>query len=135
MPVTASSVARRVVWIGQRALDCVRHAKPELVWPVRVAAGAFGEALPRRDLWLSPDHAVFVEDVLIPVRYLVNGATVRQERVERVHYFHIELESHDILLAEGLTAESYLDTGNRGAFSNGGVADRPGAVVGSASRN
>jgi hypothetical protein len=87
---------------------------------VRVAAGAFGGGLPRRDLMLSPDHAVFAGGVLIPVRYLVNGATIEQVSAEDVTYFHIELPHHAVLFAEGLPAESYLDTGNRAAFANGG---------------
>ena len=64
---------------------------------------------------------MFVDGVLIPVRYLINGATVVQEDAGRVQYFHVELATHDILLGEGLAAESYLDTGNRGAFENGGA--------------
>jgi hypothetical protein len=88
---------------------------------VRVRAGAFGEGAPRRDLLLSPDHAVFCDSVLIPIKYLANGATVMQERVASAHYFHVELESHDVILAEGLSVESYLDTGNRRAFANGGT--------------
>jgi hypothetical protein len=79
------------------------------VWPVRVAAGAFGPARPTRDLYLSPDHAVFVEDVLIPIRCLVNGDTVVQCPVDEITYYHVELACHDIVLAEGLTVESYLD--------------------------
>jgi hypothetical protein len=86
-----------------------------------VAAHAFGLDRPRRALRLSPDHAVFVEGVLIPVRYLLNGATLRQEPVARVTYWHVELARHGVLLADGLPAESYLDTGNRAAFANGGT--------------
>ncbi len=119
---TASGALRPVVWVGHRRVDCTRHARPEKVWPVRVLAGAFGRGRPRRDLWLSPDHAVFVGGVLIPVQYLVNGVTILRERVERIGYFHLELARHDILLAEGLPAESYLDTGARAAFANGGAA-------------
>jgi hypothetical protein len=52
----------------------------------------------------------------------MNGATIRQEAAAAVVYYHIELDSHDIVLAEGLPAESYLDTGNRSAFANGGDA-------------
>jgi hypothetical protein len=74
-----------------------------------------------RDLRLSPDHAVFVDGVLIPIRHLVNGTTIRPEAVDAVTYWHVELERHDILLAEGLPCESYLDTGNRAAFANGGA--------------
>jgi autotransporter passenger strand-loop-strand repeat protein len=109
-----------VRWLGYRSIDCRRHPKPHDVWPVHIAPGAFGADQPRRDLWLSPDHAVFVDGVLIPVRYLLNDATIRQEAADEVTYWHVELPLHDVLFAEGLPAESYLDTGNRGAFANGG---------------
>ena len=117
--VTASGKLKKVRWIGLRHIDCLRHAKPRDVWPVRVLAGAFGGGLPKRELWLSPDHAVFVGGVLIPVRYLINGRTIVQKRVAEVTYYHVELATHDVILAEGLPCESYLDTGNRSDFENG----------------
>jgi hypothetical protein len=111
-----------VKWIGHRRIDCRRHPNPSQVCPVRVASGAFGPGQPCRDLFLSPDHAVAVDGVLIPVRLLVNGASIRREIGTRhVHYFHIELDRHDLLLADGLAAESYLDTGNRDLFENADV--------------
>jgi hypothetical protein len=58
--------------------------------------------------------------VLIPIRSLVNGDSIRQEHVASVTYFHVEVPTHDVLFAEGLPAESFLDTGYRGAFANGG---------------
>ena len=67
-----------IVWLGQRTVRCGRHPKPETVWPVRVRAGAFGENVPSRDLYLSPDHAVFVNDVLVPVKLLINGTSIAQ---------------------------------------------------------
>ncbi len=113
-----------VRWIGHRRVDCRRYPRPHDVWPVRVRAGAFADDRPARDLVLSPDHAVLIDGVLIPIRYLVNGATIVQERVAEVTYWHVELPRHDILLAEGLACESYLDTGNRDAFDNGGTLIR-----------
>jgi hypothetical protein len=125
--LTASGNARPVRWIGHRRVDCARHPKPSLVWPVRIAAGAFGSGVPVRDLCLSPDHGVLIENVLIPIKYLANGISIVQEQRETVEYFHIELDDHDIIRAEGLPAESFLDTGQRSAFSHGGgaVALRP----------
>jgi hypothetical protein len=131
VPVEALSAGDRVLtllanrlvpvrWIGHRHVDCRRHPRPQDVWPVRVRAHAFGRGLPHRSLLLSPDHAVYVNDVLIPIRYLVNGATIVQLPADAVTWFHVELDHHDVLLAEGLPAESYLDTGNRAAFANGG---------------
>jgi hypothetical protein len=118
--LTASGQSRPIRWIGTRGLDCTSHPKPDFVWPVRIQSGAFAEDLPVRDLWVSPFHAILVEGVLIQVEKLVNGATIVQVPRERVEYWHVELDSHDILLAEGLPAESYLDVGNRTAFVNGG---------------
>ena len=117
----AAGRTREIVWIGHRALDCTRHPRPHDVMPVHILPGAFGRGLPRSELRLSPDHAVLVDGVLIPVRYLVNGTTISQVAVSEVCYWHVELDMHDILLAEGLPCESYLDTGNRGAFANGGA--------------
>jgi autotransporter passenger strand-loop-strand repeat protein len=112
---------RPIKWLGHRDVNGRHHLRPGDIMPVRVRADAFGDGAPRRDLLLSPDHAVFVGGVLIPIRYLVNGATVVQEEIEHISYWHVELNQHDVLLAEGLPCESYLDTGNRGAFINGGA--------------
>ncbi len=120
--VTADGAREPIVWIGQREVDCKRHPRSETVWPVRVSAGAFGKNVPVRDLYLSPDHAVFVNDVLVPVRLLIDGGGIAQVKRDRVRYFHVELARHAVILAEGLTVESYLDTGDRSSFSNrGGV--------------
>ncbi len=119
VPVVVGGGVSRVVWIGHRRVECGRHPAPRKVWPVRVRADAFGPGLPARDLYLSPDHALYVEEVLIPVRYLMDGAAIAQVPVERVTYDHIELERHDVVLAEGLAAESFLDTGGKRMFDNG----------------
>jgi hypothetical protein len=120
--LTASGATRPVIWIGQKTVRPARHPRPHEVNPVRIRKGAFAEGLPARDLVVSPGHAVFVEGVLIPAGSLVNGATIIQETVDSVRYFHVELDAHDVVLADGLPCESYLDDGNRAAFANGGQA-------------
>lgn len=99
----------------------VRHPNPAMVWPVRACAGALGEGIPARDLLLSPEHAVFLDNVLVPVGLLVNGRTVVQEPCAAITYFHIELPQHDLVVAEGAACESYLDTLNRADFENAGT--------------
>ena len=110
-----------VQWIGRRHIDCRRHPNPERIWPVRVSAGAFGNA-PCRDLWLSPDHAVSMCNVLIPIRLLINDSTIRQIPVDEVTYHHLELPEHDLVLSEGLLTESYLDSDGHSNFNRG---DKP----------
>jgi hypothetical protein len=125
MVLTESGVARPVIWLGHRRVECARHPRPRDVWPARVRAHAFAPGRPARDLLLSPDHAVKFGGALIPIRYLVNGATIAQLPVPTVTYWHVELPTHDILLAENLPAESFLDTGNRAAFAGGLTALHP----------
>ena len=124
MALTTSGTYSRVRWIGHRTVDCERHPKPRDVMPVRIAAHAFAANAPARDLVLSPGHAVCVDvggEVLIPAGALVNDTSVVRLDVETVTYWHVELEAHDVLLAENLPCESYLDMGNRGFFVISGV--------------
>jgi hypothetical protein len=59
-----------------------------------------------------------LDGALVPARYLVNGATILPDAdATTVLYLHVELDRHDVLLAEGLPVESYLDTGNRDSFA------------------
>ncbi len=116
---TAGGALRPVRWIGHRSIDLTRHPDPRRAQPIRIRADAFADGIPARDLLLSPDHAVFDRGRLIPIRLLVNGATItRETRRRKITYYHVELDSHDLLLAEGLPAESYLDCNNRGIFQN-----------------
>ncbi len=114
---------RPIIWIGRREVHCAGHPQPRKVWPVRVAAGAFGPGRPGKDLFLSPDHAVYVNGVLIPIRHLINASTIAQVPMDRVSYYHLELPQHDVLLAEGLPAESFLDIRDGSNY-----ASRPGPV-------
>ena len=122
LAATDAGETAEIVWIGHRTIDCRRHPDPGAICPVRIRAGAFGAGLPVRDLRLSPDHAIFLHGVLIPIRCLINGTSIRQEAVETVTYYHVELPMHDAILAEDLPVESYLDAGDRSNFANGGGA-------------
>lgn len=127
--VTASGQVRPIKWIGHRVLTGLADTDKAEYWPIRIHAGAFGPARPDRDLYLSPGHALCVDmmgEVFIPAGCLVNGGTIAPEPVENVTYWHVELDEHDVLLANNLQSESYLDTGNRDWFSHeatGPIAD------------
>jgi hypothetical protein len=111
-----------VKWLGHRRIDLRSHPQPETVQPVRIIRGAIADNVPHRDLVVSPDHAIFIDGKLICARQLINGTTIRQEtNWAAVDYYHVQLDEHAILLAEGLPAESYLETGNAGFFGNSGV--------------
>lgn len=108
-------------WIGRLRVNLAHHPRPEAVAPIRFIRDCVAPGVPARDLLLSPEHGVFLDGRLIAARSLVNGMTVVREAGPRaIEYFHIETEPHAVVLAEGLPAETYLDTGNRAVFENSG---------------
>ena len=118
-----------VLWVGRRRVQLAGNPAAAALRPVLVRAGALGRGTPRRDLLVSPDHCLFLDGVLVPARLLVNGRSILTERRgAEITYHHVELEAHDVLLAEGAAAESWLDTGNRAWFENA-ASPRPDAAA------
>ncbi len=117
--VQTSNGPKRVRWVGQSQVS-TRFADPLRALPIRIRAGVLGAGLPQRDLLVSPDHALFMEGVLVQANALVNGVgIVREHNVpECFTYYHVELETHELLLAEGVWAESFVDNVERWHFSN-----------------
>jgi hypothetical protein len=119
--LTAEGRALPVRWVGRQA-RAARFAHPLRELPVEIAAGALGGGLPRRELRVSPAHALCVGGVLVEAGALVNGTTIRcmprDELPERFTYFHVELATHELLLAEGAPAESFVDHAEPRCFDN-----------------
>jgi Hint domain len=119
--ITHAGEEQAIVWIGQRRLQIADHPRPETVQPVMIAPDALADGVPGRPLFVSPDHGVFLDGVLVPAKELLNWTTIRQDNTAmEVEYYHLELAQHDIIFAEGVPVESYLDTGHRGVFDNAG---------------
>ncbi len=117
--VTYSGTHRPVKWIGRRSYASRFAALNPDTRPVRISKDALAEGIPGRDLWVSPGHAMFLNGMLIPAQALVNGrSVVRAETVDVVEYFHLELETHDVILAESAPSETFVDDDNRGVFHN-----------------
>ena len=114
-------MAKQVKWIGYRHVKAGDLSGDD-AHPVRIKAGAFGENTPARDLLITNEHCIVVDGGLTPVRLLVNGRSIMVDTsISSFTYYHVELDEHGILLAEGLAVESYLDSGNRSNFANADV--------------
>jgi hypothetical protein len=111
-----------IKWIGRQSFAARFIARNPAQWPVRIAAGALGPALPVRDLFVSPGHSMLIADRLILARNLINGVTITQSQpTEDVHYYQVELEAQDCILAEAAWSETYADdVGLRNQFHNVG---------------
>jgi hypothetical protein len=109
-----------VTWIGIQTVSTI-FADPVRVLPVRIKAGALGDAMPQRDLLVSPDHALLIDDrILIHAGALVNDVSIlRETDVPSVFtYYHVEVADHALILAENVPAETFVDNADRMAFDN-----------------
>lgn len=108
-----------MAWLGKQTVS-TRFADPMRVLPIRIKADALGDSLPRRDLLVSPEHALLVGDILIQAGALVNGVSILRETgvPERFTYYHVELADHSLILAESVPAETFVDHVDRKTFDN-----------------
>ena len=122
---TLAGTHRRLRWVGfGRTLVTPRYRDHASVVVVR--RDALADGVPHRDLYVTHGHSFYFDGVLIPAAHLVNHRSIAWVDDARVvEYYHLELDSHDVILAEGAAAESYRDDDNSQYFHN--VADRPAA--------
>jgi hypothetical protein len=118
--MTASGRIVPIVWLARQTLSTI-FGRPD-TQPVRILAGALGEGLPIADLTLTADHAVVIDGLLVNAGVLVNGTTIvtvpLTELEDSYTVYHIEIDEHDVILAEGLPTESFVDYTGRDAFDN-----------------
>ncbi|GAN80241.1 Hint domain-containing protein [Acidocella aminolytica] len=119
MPLPTEGDECEIIWIGHREIDLAAALRPEVLRPDIIEPDALADGLPARCLCLSPDHALYLEGVLVPAKALINWNSIRQDPLPaRVACYHIELPRYGALFAEGTAMESFLDNGHRGIFDN-----------------
>ena len=118
MVTTVDGRSAPIRWIGRQTVAPVFGDEARL--PIRIRAGALADAVPSRDLLISPDHALMLDGVLIHAGALANDVSIVRERNVPVMftYFHIETENHSLILAEGAAAETFIDNVERMRFDN-----------------
>ena len=122
-PVMTTNGALPVRWVGRRTIRRNGSASwHPSVMPIRVARFAIDDQTPRRDLYLSQGHSLLIDGFLIPVKHLVNERSITVDRdaktSETIEYFSVELETHQVIFAEGAAAETFQYCGGQIAWDN-----------------
>src|SRR6478609_7396005 len=109
---------RPVQWIGRYP---IRRSDPTKPWvkdalPVRIARSALAPNVPHTDLHVTRGHSLLIDGVLVPAEVLINGTTITRygaREYDELEFFHVKLESHDVIYAEGVPAETLVDVDER----------------------
>ena len=108
-----------VRWTGNQTIE-TRFTNPKMINPICISAGALDENVPSRDLLVSPDHAILIDETLINASALVNGKSIRQVNWplnKELTYYHFETDAHEAILAENTPAETFIDYAGRDGFA------------------
>jgi O-antigen biosynthesis protein len=116
---TADGTLLPIKWIGRRNYRDWLAVGNADVQPILFKAGSIADHVPARDLYVSPEHAMFLDGILVPAQHLVNGVSIlKVEGMEEIEYFHFEFDRHVVIFAEGAAAESFVDDDSRMLFHN-----------------
>jgi hypothetical protein len=118
--LTASGEAKPIKFIGRRKVSRERTGRWNGDGPVKISRFAIDGKAPHADLYVSPAHAIYIDGILIRASDLVNSVTIvadAKPETLSLTYFHIELNTHETIIAEGLAVESY-QRDNLYAFDN-----------------
>nr|WP_301272673.1 Hint domain-containing protein [Gluconobacter kondonii] len=120
--VDGVATPRRVIWAGQAHCNVRSHLPDdEAGYPVRILKDAIADGVPFKDMLITAEHCLFFDGKFVPARMLVNGRSIFFDKsITSYDYYHIETENHSVIMADGMLTESYLDTGNRKAFTQKG---------------
>ncbi|WP_435258060.1 Hint domain-containing protein [Thioclava sp. FR2] len=122
--LTASGDAIPVKWVGHQSFryNIINLPLTTDRAPICIAKGALGNGLPKADLYVTADHGMIIDDLLVNAGALVNGTTIRRVMLSEMDatftVYHIETEHHDVILANGAQAESFIDYIDRKTFDN-----------------
>jgi hypothetical protein len=105
---------RPVQWIGRYPF---KKSDPSKSWvkdalPVRIARSALSPGVPHADLYVTGGHSLLIDGVLVPAEVLINGTTITRDEAreyDELEFFHVKLDGHDVIYAEGAPAETLLN--------------------------
>ncbi len=127
---TAYNGLQPIRWIGKTTVSPADLEATQKLRPIKIAKNALGQNLPKRDLIVSRQHRMVIsstivqrmfgeESVLIGANKLVGLPGIQIDTgTDTVEYFHVLLDNHEVLFAEGAPTESFY-TGAQGLSTLG----------------
>ena len=126
-------------WIGSKAVDAGMQRTRDHVAPVVFAPGSLGSGLPEAALRVSQQHRILlrspvvqrmfgVPEVLVAAKDMLGLSGVALSPGADLRYYHLAFDRHEILCANGASAESlYLGSETRRVVGDGegGTGDLP----------
>lgn len=116
--LTRDSGFQPLRWAGKRHIR-LHDPADKAFQPVRLRKNCLGSGVPQRDVLVSPNHRILLNDpvveiitgqkeVLCAAQFLINGQTIVREPLGEITYHHILFDKHEIVVSSGCESESFF---------------------------
>lgn len=116
--ITRDNGIQEIRWIGRRNILGTELKRKVHLRPVLIRQGALGNGLPERDLMVSPNHRVLVNndktalyfedrEVLVAAKHLTGLPGVETMWLPETTYTHFMFDRHEVVLSDGAWSESF----------------------------
>lgn len=121
--LTRDNGQQEIRWIGRRNLNRADLTKMPAYFPILIRAGSLGAGAPQRDMMVSPNHRMLItselaevmfgeREVLAPAKHLTGIDGVEVMPTPKISYIHMMFDRHEVVLADGVWAESFHPGGH-----------------------
>ena len=116
--ITRDNGIQEIRWMGAKGLSGRELLQKEHLKPVLIQKGSLGYGLPERDMVVSPNHRVLVNndktalyfeerEVLVAAKHLTGLAGVNRVDTMKTTYIHFMFDQHEVVLSDGSWTESF----------------------------
>ena len=116
--ITRDNGIQEIRWMGAKGLTGRELLQKEHLKPVLIQKGSLGYGLPERDMLVSPNHRVLVNndktalyfeerEVLVAAKHLTGLAGVSRVDTMKTTYIHFMFDQHEVILSDGSWTESF----------------------------
>ena len=116
--ITRDNGIQEIRWLGMTNLMGREALQKEHLKPVLIQKGSLGYGLPERDMLVSPNHRVLVNndktalyfeerEVLVAAKHLTGLAGVNRVDTMKTTYVHFMFDQHEVVLSDGSWTESF----------------------------
>ncbi len=113
-------IPKPVIWIGSGYHNVQANQPDDIAgYAIHIIKNALADYVPYKDMFITPEHCLYIDGKFIPARMLVNNHSIYYDYSKSKYtYYHLELEEHGVINADGALSESFLNTNNHQNFYN-----------------
>ena len=125
--IITGSGSKCIKWIAKKFISYEELIFFENCLPIRFDTSSLEDQIPKEPLFVSGNHFILHKGQLVTASSLINNSSIKRAPLDEfksgLFYYHIELESEELIYSHGVQSSSFLEWANAFIFDN--LDERP----------